>query len=39
MAGELLAVGHRLGPLVLVVREPEILPPAVQVEALAEEVE
>ena len=37
--GEGLAVGDRLGPLVLVVREGQVLPAAVQVEALAQQVE
>ena len=39
VAGERLAVGDRLGPLVLVVREGQVLSPAVQVEALAQQVE
>ena len=34
-----LAVGDRLRPLVLVVREHQVLPAAVQVEPLAQEVE
>ena len=37
--GEDLAVGDRLGPLVLVVGEAEVLATAVEVEALAQEVE
>jgi hypothetical protein len=36
---EPLAEGHRLGALVLVVREGQVLPAAVQVEALAQQVE
>ena len=39
VVGEALAEGDGLGPLVLVVREAQVLPAAVQVEALAEQVE
>ena len=39
VVGELLAERHRLGPLVLVVREAQILPAAVQIESLAQQVE
>ena len=39
VVGEPLAERHRLGPLVLVVRETQVEATAVQVETLAEEVE
>ena len=39
MAGELPADGDRLGPLVLVVGEGQVLAAAVEVEALAQQVE